>query len=281
MQNSICRAGLDRVQILATAKSQVRLPDFEGFRRLRDSFVRPQTKIKTYARAAEYTDIELGARVFLQHEPQLPTLPPFKATLVPNDQRLLGAEILERVADPFDSYRFSLLEIALDFSRASGINLAFVTRHTVFGKSQPASSRSYVGRAVYGGRKASKYVRCYRKTELDSFRIELEFHSAWLRQSGVRELHDLTKMPNLVCPSHIRFVRIDLVRLREHLLRRGCDADKIIGRMMAHSYSIQQAMQFLRTSARVHNVHRFLLTTAPTHLVLLSLKAWARQFRHF
>jgi hypothetical protein len=278
MRCPICSVGLDRIQLLATPLGGSHLPDFSGFRRLRDFFVRSQTSVKTYARTAEYTNIDKGLRIFLQHEPQLSTLLPFKVTLIPADHRLIILEDIEGVVEQFSGYRFLLLEVALDFSCDSGIDLSFVKEHAVFGKSRPNTSHLFASTALYGARKAAKRVHCYWKSELNSFRIELALHSIWLRKHNVMSLEDLKKLPNLLCPSQIRFVQLDWAAIRNHLLRRGLDASQILRVTKAHHNSIHEALRFLRTSAKVHNSHRFLLTMAPTRLVLRSLKTWARKF---
>jgi hypothetical protein len=197
--------------------------------------------------------------------------------LITDDQQNLTRQEILRIIGQFSEYRLLLLEIAIDFQPQFGINLAAVRQRALFGKSRPKISR-HAGTVLYGTRKASKYVRCYWKNELRLFRIELELHSEWLRRYGVRTLEDLSKLPNLLCPSHVRFAEIDWTALHKYLLGRGSDADVIIRRAKAEAHSIHQAMKFLRTTAQVPNVHRFLVTTAPTTLILRALKKWARKF---
>ena len=274
----LCRADLDRCQLLAQPLCQGSLPKFPGFRRLRDSFIRSQTTTKTYARRAEYADQCTDMGVFIQHQPCLPGLAPFKVTVVPDDRRLLTREGLNRVVKEFSDYRILLAEVALDFSAVSGVDLTFTRQHALFGKSRRDTSHSYAGRELYGSRKSAKLVRCYWKSELNSFRIELELHSEWLRGHKICTLQDLARLPNLICPSHIRFVQLNWEALRKHLLQRGLDAERIIRQIKAGKNPIHEDMQFLRATVGVRNVHRFVVSVEETHMVLGALKKWARNF---
>jgi hypothetical protein len=274
----LCHAGLDRFQFLAQPLSGNSLPEFLGFRRRRDSFVRSQTSVKTYARRAEYIDQRAGVRIFLQHEPCLPNLAPFKLTLVPDDRRLLTLDLLSRVVSQFAAYRLLLVEVAFDFSAESGVDLTFTRQHAVFGKSHRDTSRSYDGRDIYGARKSAKLVRCYRKSELNSFRIELEVHSEWLRRYNICTLQNLARLPRSICPSHMRFVQLDWPALSKHLVGCGLDAEQIIRQMKAAKNPIHEKMLYLRATLQIRNVHRFVVTTAQTQLIVRALKNWARSF---
>ena len=272
------RTQLDRFQFLAQRFGRPVPPRFPGFERLRDWFVRSETTVKTYGRVAEYANPHSGTRLFLQYQARLPGLAPFKGTLIPHDQRGLSAEEIQCVVKRFKTYRFLLLEIALDFPPDSRIDLDFVREHGLFGKSHPNNSGLFAHSALYGKRKAFKLVRCYQKRELDSFRVELEVHSAWLRQYGIVTLQNVWKLPQSLFPSHVRFVNVNWIALGKHLSRRGLNSRYIIQQAKDRSDSIHAVMEFLRSSIGIHNPHRFLLTVAPSQKIFQSLRHWARTF---
>jgi hypothetical protein len=273
-----CRAGVDRLQLLAKPLEKNKIPEFVGFRRIRDSFVHTQTTIKTYARAAEYVNDGSGLRVFLQHAPLLPTLWPLKVTLIPNDQRLLVSEDTEHILEQFSRYKTSLVEFVLDFLPESGVDLAFVKAHAQFGKSRPIESRLHTRSIVYGSRNGEKFVRCYSKKNIGAFRIEVEFHSGWLRRHRIAVLEDVRKLPSLVYPQHVRFVKIDWIGLEKYAARRGRPHSRSIQHAKTGFESVHQAMRFLRTGAHVLNVHRFVQLLHVGKEIQEALKKWSRKF---
>jgi hypothetical protein len=276
-QHLACRVKLDRFQFKAEVSAGARTPAIPGYRVVSDSLVRSQTTIKTYARVREYVNSITGTRIFLQHQPLLPGLSPFKATVIGYDCRRLSRREIQQIVRAFRSYQLLLVEVAWDFSPRSGVDIEFVLRHGVFGKSHPHSSRLFADRALYGSRKTGKLVRCYRKKELDAFRVEVEVHSSWLRRYGIVTILDVWKLPASLFPKHIRFVNVNWMALRKHLSRRGLSSGHIIQQAKDRSDSIHAVMELLRNSG-VHNPHRFLLTVAPSREIFQSLKNWARTF---
>jgi hypothetical protein len=277
MSRSAQLATLDRLQFLAELSDQGIPPRFPGFKRLRDWFVRSQTNAQTYRRVAEYVNLRSGVRFFLQYQAQLPGLAPFKGTIIPRDDRVLSRDEIQQVVGQFSTYRLLLLEVAFNFPPRSGINLDFVRRFGIFGKSRPNQLRLLKHGVLYGSRKSSKLIRVYNKKALDVLRVELELHSAWLRHFGVATLRDIRQLPQALFPRHFRFVNINSMALRKHLSRRGMRSGHIIQQAKDRSDSIHALMELLRHSG-VHNPHRFLMTLAPSREIFQSLKNWARTF---
>jgi hypothetical protein len=268
---------LDRAIFLAELSGRERPPQFPGFKRLRDWFVRSQTNARTYRRVAEHANPHSGTRLFIQYGTELPGLAPFKGTIIPQDDQVLSREEIQQVVGQFSAYRLLLLEVAFNFPPASGIDLDFVRRFGLFGKSRPNPLRLLEHGALYGSRKGSKLIRAYNKIELDVLRVEVEVHSAWLRHFGIATLRDIRKVPESLFPKHIRFVNVNWSALSRHLSRRGLSSAHIMQQAKHRSDSIHAVMEFLRNSG-VHNPHRFLLTVAPSREIFKSLKNWARTF---
>jgi hypothetical protein len=278
MSRSAQLVKLDRSIFLAELSGRGIPPQFPGFKRLRDWFVRSQTSAQTYGRVAEYVNLGSGTRFFLQYQPtRLPSLAPFKGTLVPHDQSALSSEEIQQVVGQFKSYRFLLIEVAIDFSPGSGIDVNFVRKFGLFGKSRPNHSRLLKHGALLGSRKGGKLIRIYNKKQLGVLRVEVEVHSAWLRRFGIATLRDMHKLPQALFPQHLRFVNVNWNAVGRYLSRRGLSSGHIINHAKHRGDSIHAVMEFLRNSG-VHNPHRFLLTVAPSREIFQSLKNWARTF---
>jgi hypothetical protein len=268
---------LDRLQALAEASGRTGTPHILGFRVVRDNYIRQQTTQKAYARVREYLNPLTGTRLFVQYQPQLPGLPAFKITIIGVDERNLSLREVRQVMLAFPHYRLLLVEVAFDFRPESKIDLEFVRRHALFGKSHPNFSRMFPTSARYGGRKSHKLVRSYWKEKLNSFRIELELHSSWLRQNNIARLEDLRKLAGSLFPNHIRFVHVDWRRVRRYLSRRGLRVAQIILEAKGRSGSIHDVLAYLRSGAGVTNVHRFLVTGDANDEIQRSLKKWSQR----
>jgi hypothetical protein len=128
---------LDRVQILSGVLPGQKLPELEGYKIVRDSFVRCQTTTATYARCRQYRSMANDSRIYWQYQRLKGWLAPWKITLVADDKSGLSRCEIEAVLKHCRDYRFQIVEIAVDFSpAAAGVNSQFIRRHAVFGKSR-------------------------------------------------------------------------------------------------------------------------------------------------
>jgi hypothetical protein len=132
---------VDRVQIVSWAPSGRKPPDLRGFKVTRDSFVRSQTNIKTYARCRHYQSMRNDAKIYWQYQRQKAWLKPWKITIVADDKTGLSYEQIEKVLAYCRHYRFLIIEVAIDFSPSTGVDRGFVRRHAIFGKSRRAQTR--------------------------------------------------------------------------------------------------------------------------------------------
>jgi hypothetical protein len=130
------RALLDRLQIAAWGPKAEKPPPLTGFEVVRDSFVRCQTTIPTYARCRQYTSITDDTKVYWQYARQNMWLKPWKITLVADDKKGLSREVIELILRHCKFFRFLTVEIALDFAPCTGVKGSFVRRHASFGKSR-------------------------------------------------------------------------------------------------------------------------------------------------
>jgi hypothetical protein len=126
---------LDRIQVASWAPCGRRPPQLDGFRIVRDTFVRCQTTTATYGRVRQYQSTTNDAKILWQYKRQKGWLKPWKITIVADDRNGLSYEEVGNVLKYCRHYRFLTVEIAVDFDPSAGVNRRFVREHAVFGKS--------------------------------------------------------------------------------------------------------------------------------------------------
>ena len=127
---------LDRVQLVSWAPQGRKPPALEGYKVVRDCFVKRQTTIATYARNRHYQSLSDDTKIFWQYQRLKPWLRPWKVTIVADDETGLSYEQIQYVLKHCHYYRFLIVEIAVDFPQSAGIDKRFVRKHGVFGKSR-------------------------------------------------------------------------------------------------------------------------------------------------
>lgn len=129
----------------------------------------------------------------------------------------------------------------------------------------------------YGGRKTDKLVRCYQKSTLGVFRVEVELHSGLLR--GISTLDDFLYLPDVVYPNHFQFVTFDWSRLEQYLHKKlGDKGRRIVAGARRRSPSLQGVRCYLKRKGVV-NVHRFFTPLAINEKARRALDRWARHFK--
>jgi hypothetical protein len=129
---------LDRVQILSWAAQRRKPPRLDGYKIVKDCFVRSQTTTSTYARCRQYRCTTNDTKIYWQYDRRKGWLMPWKVTLVADDESGLSYKEVEQVLKHCRHYRFLIVEIAVDFSPSVGVDRQFIRQHAVFGKSRRA-----------------------------------------------------------------------------------------------------------------------------------------------
>lgn len=130
----------------------------------------------------------------------------------------------------------------------------------------------------YGDRKSDKLIRCYQKKRLGVFRVELELHSKLLREHGIATLDDLIYLPEIVCPKHLQFVKLDWQQLEKHLTDKfGAAGLRVFSGAQKRAASLQRARRYL-SKRGVANVHRFVVPLRVNKEVQRALEKWRRKF---
>src|SRR5437763_1287507 len=103
-------------------------------------------------------------------------------------------------------------------------------------------------RVLYrGSRKSGKFVRCYPKTQLGVFRVELQFQSPLLHNNCISTIDDLQQLPDLVQPKHLQFVDVNWSQLEKYLRRRfHRDASRILTGARKRATSLKRLRRYLR-----------------------------------
>ena len=216
----ICVVRVDRVRVVCNGSQARVIPHVEGYRTVWDTRVRQQTTCKTFVRCRHLKHDESGTKVFWQYARQHAWLPEWRLTLIGDDRTGLMPRDLQLLLTRCVDYRLVLLEIAVDFGMAAGVDSSFIERHGLFGKSRRRSDRGGVAQLRYGGRNSDTLIRCYRKAELGAFRVEVELHSRLLRMERIRKLVDIPKVSSVIVPNHFRMVVVCWQRLGRHLIKR-------------------------------------------------------------
>lgn len=273
----LCVIRVDRAQVHAKTFAG-QLPRIPHFQLIWDRFVRPQTSPQTYRRVRSLKNTTTDTTLWIQYWPILPGLRPAKLTLIANDRKGLRRPELEQVIRQFEEPRLLTVELAFDFSKASGVDRGFVLRHGVFGKSRIVGGGAHQN-ARLGGRDSDTMVRVYPKGETSSFRVEIELHSSWLRRNNVIGVGDLPKLADLLLPKRLLFVQIDWESLSRHLARKGLPAAKLVSEAKLRSHSIHETMKFLRNEVGLCNVRRFLRPLRINRPIQRELQIWANGWR--
>lgn len=259
-QKNLCVVRLDRIQFVVQRPRRGPLPAISDYRVLRDTLVHSQTSIPTYARCRQLVSTATGAKLFIQYQRRRSWLAGWKLTAIAATGRGLTPNDLRPILARCRGHRLLLVELAFDFSPESGVNLPFVRRHGMFGRSRRRLDRGGPGQLRFGSRRSAKLVRCYdKRPEMNVLRVELEAHSGLLRANCVTTADDLVKLTEAVVPRHLQFRRVAWGRLRRHLFRRFGKASglHVFRATLDRAYSLHRACRYLRQQG-VNNVHRFL-----------------------
>ena len=224
--------------------------------------------------------MKTGVKTGIQYCCACPWLEDAKITLNAGSQHELLRSDLEGWFARFTNPRLLRLELAIDSSPESGIDRDYVRAHARFGKSRPTGGNSYKT-LTYGTNNSDSYARCYQKSELDCYRVEVQFHSRWLRARAIRSPDDICRAASELVPARISFVQLDFNHLYNHLLvTRGARATELIAEVRRRSHALHRALKYLKTELEIHNPHRFLQPTPRVNEeVKRAVRVWQNQWR--
>jgi hypothetical protein len=275
---ALCEIRLDRLFLGADGQgpSITKIP---GFRCSEGHRLRPGPKLVTYRRMKRFKSETGESEVVLRYEKSAPWIPTWRIEMRGDDQTGITPEEIEAVLGCCLNHKLSLVELAFDFAPETGIDAIFVLRHGLFGKSRREKHSGGKPLLRYGGRACPKFVRCYQKTEISRFRVELEIHSALLRKHSVFNVSDLGTLCPELLRSHICFVGIRWRRLDAYLEKKfGTQGRAILEEAQERAtISLRRTLRFLSRS-EVANPHRFLRPLRINDEIAVALRAWHARF---
>jgi hypothetical protein len=229
-----------------------------------------------YGQVLVTTDIETGATTLYYDRPRAPWFSPTKVTLVASDTHALAPRDLLTAFELLPNARLSRIELAFDFPEQAGLNTGFVMEHVVFGKSRWVARKP--GIVWFGTRRSSKFVRAYLKPEMHVFRIELEFHAAWLQRHKIYDCFDFRRIPELVLPRHMFFCNLNWDAVTRRIRESVPHARLALRNLAWEEDDLHATLRFLRGELHFTNTHRFLVPLALNDLATRALEVWAGQW---
>lgn len=146
----------------------------------------------------------------------------------------------------------------------------------VFGKSRWTARKADI--TWFGTRRSAKFVRAYRKPKIGVFRVELEFHSSWLRHHRIKDCFDFWRIPELVMGRHIFFCELNWPVVIRNIRRTVPNAQLALRNLMWERHDLHATLRFLRRELGFRNTHRLLIPLELNKLALSALKRWAAQW---
>ena len=270
---------LDRLRVVSWApRGGWRLPRLRGFDIVKDHRLSPLNS-PTYERIRRLKSRASDTKVHWHYKRRVGWVKPWRITIIADDQKGITAKEVASILGRCRHYRFVLAELAIDFSDGSPVDRDFVKKHGIFGKSRRRTDRGGKGQLRYGARKSAKLVRCYRKKQIQAYRVEVEVHSQLLKKHHIEKRDDVPDVALIVHPKHFRFVRIRWKVLRRYMKARfGDGAEKVMEATREHAeVSLTKALKYLRGMG-VTNTHRFLTPMHINKAVAEALMKWLMDF---
>jgi DNA relaxase NicK len=120
-------------------------------------------------------------------------------------------------------------------------------------KSRPKNFPKQGDTLYFGNRTSSKLVRCYEKSELGCFRVELQLNSRFLRRFPDLVVGDLATVVQSLYPNHLQFVNIAWPRLDRRLTMIQPGMIKLL-KALRRKKSLHEFWTFLRQNLELSNL---------------------------
>ena len=116
-----------------------------------------------------------------------------------------------------------------------------------------------------------------KRRSAEVYRVEVEFHTAWLKSHRIASARDLARLPNLIPRKELRFVRISLKALELALRRHRLPVDANLKRAKELPEGLHRELLRLRALG-LKNTHRLLIGLKTNERVEKALKDWAAEW---
>jgi hypothetical protein len=275
-----CVAILDVLRYPLTENPIAALMELPGLRSLRSTRItRPADSrdFQGYGRAHWFQRDKSKMKVSVESEPREKWLDPFAVTMFADDRTGLLPEDIFPILELMPTARLTLIELAFDFSFASGVTRRYVRARAVFGKSHRDRSGSNPNVDCWGIRRSGKRVKSYHKAEVAGHRVEFRMRPKFLHPHDIHDVFDFWRFAELLPGKHLLFARVDEQKLTAQLQRnkrRKKNANDILQKAKALDGDLTAQLTFLRRAARLKNVRRLLVPLKANRLVREALKEW-------
>jgi hypothetical protein len=278
-----CDCKLDRIVAAASVVPTAAIQNIPGFRLRRRYPVKPQRRgdFVPYGWAARIAGTGSIREVVIYSDRQAKWLAPAKIIVIARDALGLqfadACSVFELLSNP----QLIDVEIALDFPINSLVDVAFVERHAIFGKSQPRNVGKNPLYSNYGTRVGSKFVRSYAKFEIQRHRVEPNFHRRDLKRFGIKDIFNLHTLADIL-PRHIFLAQLSRTKLEQNLHRQDFSIQKqqaILREAEKLERNLCRTLKYLRRTARLKNTRRLLSPLDDLNrVVLAAINKWAAEW---
>ena len=276
-----CVGKLDRLKLTTSAvptNALLEIPDF----RMGKQYSAPRRKpddFVGYKRIARIWGAGSIQEIVVKYDKQAAWLAPCRLEISPHDTDGLHPDDVRGVLEILPDFQIVDLELAFDFPDNSSVDIAFVERHGLFGKSRPRVIGKLPTYSSYGRPVGSKSVKSYFKPPWH--RVEFGFHRRDLQRFGIKDIFDFPKLVDIV-PRHIFFGRLDKKLLVARLRRGGVRRKKIRAILRDVSTlrrNLASQLAYLRRTVHLANTRRLVQPIEEMNQVVrVALQMWAAEW---
>jgi hypothetical protein len=274
-QESDVSVHIDAVKFSASAFLKEAFKLQPQYRREYDYRLDGTSEEKIYNRAAGYIT-PTGTKIGVAYDPVNSFMPACIFNVSPPDAGLQRRE-LDDLLELVPEYRITKIELAHVFAVGSVVTPAFARKHLVVGKSKRSDDPRYPNTLYFGSRNSPVFARCYTDPTHGSFKIEPEFHRAWLDKHAIHKTADFIKLADLA-RRHVAFYRLDPVKASAAFARIGVPIDSTLRKVSAREHDIYKVLDFLRHDLGMVNALRVFAPLSTNSRVKRALEKWAEQW---
>jgi hypothetical protein len=201
----------------------------------------------------------------------------FRIVIVPDGSGGLQWADFQTIANVLPNFKFVVVECAWDFPLMSKVDVQYVQKTAIFGKSRPRIVGINPRHDTWGSRKGVKLVRSYVNFQTGIHRVELEVHARLLRTCRVNGPTDFPRLVEILLEKHILFARLDRGKLVAWLQRDGYtdrQVHDILGQVKDKSDNLWETLSYLRRRVHLKNVQRLLVPVDTQRAVRKAADEW-------
>jgi hypothetical protein len=276
-----CVAILDLLRFVATTNPIPALRGLPDFHLTGTTWIRPRdaNDNRGYGRAHWFRRFKSEMKLAVESEPRERWLAPFAVTLFADDRTGLLPDEVFGILEVLLAARLTLVELAFDFSFASGVTREYVLQHGVFGKSHRDLTGNNPSVDWWGARNGAKRVKSYFKGDIAAHRVEFRLRTRFLRDQDIGDVFDFWKFEQLLPRHHFLFARLDEEKIAAQLRRtRNAAGTRSVLREIGELDGDLTAQMKVLRDAGLKNTRRLLIPLKRNRLVREAVREWGNQW---